>query len=333
MTECLIIGAGIVGLSTAYELKKQGYKVTVIDGDKIGKSSQSAAGILFPLSPWENSKYMQNLCISGHNEYNIFYKNLNLQDKKKISFEKKNLIIFGKNINLARNWYKKNNFVDSNYYDNKLNLIEKNIKEVYKNYLVVKNINILNPLSLINFYKEKLKNLGVIFKKDNIYHIHDFVDFPENHIYDFIIVTAGSWSNEIINKKNIKIKPIKGQLLHFKTKEKLINNIILFDDYYIMQRHNNNIIVGATIEDVGFNSNITKEAKNYLKEAISRIFLKAIYIGELTHTFGFRPYSINDKPYINVDSINNRIIYNFGHYRYGILTSIVSAKMVKNLIT
>tara|TARA_B110000444_G_C18827680_1_gene591270 strand:- start:1169 stop:2170 length:1002 start_codon:yes stop_codon:yes gene_type:complete len=333
MTECLIIGAGIVGLSTAYELKKQGYKVTVIDGDKIGKSSQSAAGILFPLSPWENSKYMQNLCISGHNEYNIFYKNLNLQDKKKISFEKKNLIIFGKNINLARNWYKKNNFVDSNYYDNKLNLIEKNIKEVYKNYLVVKNINILNPLSLINFYKEKLKNLGVIFKKDNIYHIHDFVDFPENHIYDFIIVTAGSWSNEIINKKDIKIKPIKGQLLHFKTKEKLINNIILFDDYYIMQRHNNNIIVGATIEDVGFNSNITKEAKNYLKEAISRIFLKAIYIGELTHTFGFRPYSINDKPYINVDSINNRIIYNFGHYRYGILTSIVSAKMVKNLIT
>lgn len=333
MTECLIIGAGIVGLSTAYELKKQGYKVTVIDGDKIGKSSQSAAGILFPLSPWENSKYMQNLCISGHNEYNIFYKNLNLQDKKKISFEKKNLIIFGKNINLARNWYKKNNFVDSNYYDNKLNLIEKNIKEVYKNYLVVKNINILNPLSLINFYKEKLKNLGVIFKKDNIYNIHDFVDFPENHIYDFIIVTAGSWSNEIINKKDIKIKPIKGQLLHFKTKEKLINNIILFDDYYIMQRHNNNIIVGATIEDVGFNSNITKEAKNYLKEAISRIFLKAIYIGELTHTFGFRPYSINDKPYINVDSINNRIIYNFGHYRYGILTSIVSAKMVKNLIT
>lgn len=333
MTECLIIGAGIVGLSTAYELKKQGYKVTVIDGDKIGKSSQSAAGILFPLSPWENSKYMQNLCISGHNEYNIFYKNLNLQDKKKISFEKKNLIIFGKNINLARNWYKKNNFVDSSYYDNKLNLIEKNIKEVYKNYLVVKNINILNPLSLINFYKEKLKNLGVIFKKDNIYHIHDFVDFPENHIYDFIIVTAGSWSNEIINKKDIKIKPIKGQLLHFKTKEKLINNIILFDDYYIMQRHNNNIIVGATIEDVGFNSNITKEAKNYLKEAISRIFLKAIYIGELTHTFGFRPYSINDKPYINVDSINNRIIYNFGHYRYGILTSIVSAKMVKNLIT
>ena len=333
MTKCLIIGAGIVGLSTAYELKKQGYKVTVIDGDKIGKSSQSAAGILFPLSPWENSKYMQNLCISGHNEYNIFYKNLNLQDKKKISFEKKNLIIFGKNINLARNWYKKNNFVDSNYYDNKLNLIEKNIKEVYKNYLVVKNINILNPLSLINFYKEKLKNLGVIFKKDNIYHIHDFVDFPENHIYDFVIVTAGSWSNEIINKKDIKIKPIKGQLLHFKTKEKLINNIILFDDYYIMQRHNNNIIVGATIEDVGFNSNITIEAKNYLKEAISRIFLKAIYIGDLTHTFGFRPYSINDKPYINVDSINNRIIYNFGHYRYGILTSIASAKMVKNLIT
>ena len=70
-------------------------------------------------------------------------------------------------------------------------------------------------MSLINFYKEKLKNLGVIFKKDNIYHIHDFVDFPENHIYDFIIVTAGSWSNEIINKKRYKNKADKRTVTSF----------------------------------------------------------------------------------------------------------------------
>ena len=39
-----------------------------------------------------------------------------------------------------------------------------------------------------------------------------------------------------------------------------------------------------------------------------------------------------DAPYIKNDKQNKRIIYNFGHYRYGILTAIPSAKMVKKLM-
>ena len=63
MTKCLIVGAGIVGLSTAYDLKKKGFDVTIVDNNKKGQSSRAAAGILFPLSPWENLKYMQELNI------------------------------------------------------------------------------------------------------------------------------------------------------------------------------------------------------------------------------------------------------------------------------
>ena len=59
MTECLIIGSGIVGLVTAYELRKSGCKITVIENQRSGQASKSAAGILFPISPWENKKNMQ----------------------------------------------------------------------------------------------------------------------------------------------------------------------------------------------------------------------------------------------------------------------------------
>ena len=60
MTECLIIGSGIVGLITAYELRKSGYKITVIESRRSGQASKSAAGILFPINPWENKKNMQD---------------------------------------------------------------------------------------------------------------------------------------------------------------------------------------------------------------------------------------------------------------------------------
>ena len=56
MTECLIIGSGIVGLVTAYELRKSGCKITVIESQRSGQASKSAAGILFPINPWENKK-------------------------------------------------------------------------------------------------------------------------------------------------------------------------------------------------------------------------------------------------------------------------------------
>ena len=62
------------------------------------------------------------------------------------------------------------------------------------------------------------------------------------------------------------------------------------------------------------------------------MFLEKLEIGSLKQTYGFRPYSEKDKPHVCIDSNNNKIIYNFGHYRYGILTAIPSAKMVKEFI-
>ena len=332
MTECLIIGAGIVGLSTAYELKKQGYKVTIIDKAKEGQSSKSAAGIIFPLKPWENLKFMQELCITGHSEYNNFLRDLSETDKKTISCEKKDLIIFGKNIKLARKWYEKNKFVESKFIKKKLTQVEKNIKNKYENYLLIKNINTLNPRKLIEFYKKILLSQGVIFKNENIKNIYNYIDHQKNHIYDFVVVTTGSWSKEVFGEEHIQVKPIKGQLLHFKTKKKLLHNVLLYNEYYILPRDDNNIIAGATIEDVGFKSNTTLDAENNLRNFFYEIFDNSIEIKESKMTFGFRPYSESGKPYINKDPKNKRIIYNFGHYRYGILTSIASAKLVSKFM-
>ena len=47
MTKCLIVGAGIVGLSTAYELKKKGFDITIADNNKIGQSQEQQQGYYF----------------------------------------------------------------------------------------------------------------------------------------------------------------------------------------------------------------------------------------------------------------------------------------------
>ena len=51
-----------------------------------------------------------------------------------------------------------------------------------------------------------------------------------------LVIAVGSWSNQILKDSAIDLKPIKGQLLEFKTSKKLIENVILFDDYYIIPK-------------------------------------------------------------------------------------------------
>ena len=95
---------------------------------------------------------------------------------------KKDLIIFGKNIESARKWYEKNKFVESKFIKKKLTQVEKNIKEKYENYLLIKNINTLSPRKLIEFYKKILLSQGVIFKNENIKNIYNYIDYQKNHI-------------------------------------------------------------------------------------------------------------------------------------------------------
>ena len=333
MTKCLIIGSGIVGLITAYELKKSGCDVTIIDKQKPGQSSMSAAGILFPLEPWENKKYMQDLCIAGHNEYNKFFSNFTSLEKDKIGYEKKSILLFGEKIDLARDWYKERTDIKSKYTNEMLNTVENSIKEKYEKFLQIPDISIINPGKFLFFLRDLLSKSGVNFSNEEIDKLDKFLKKKDNHLYDFIIVSAGSWSNSILDKKNIKMKPIKGQLLHIKTNKKLINNILIYNNYYIAQRKDNEIVVGATLEDVGFDTELTESGKNFLEKSLSDLFLEKIEIFNIEQTFGFRPHADKNEPYVCLDPCNKKIIYNFGHYRYGILTAIPSAKIVKRLVS
>ena len=118
----------------------------------------------------------------------------------------------------------------------------------------------------------------------------------------------------------------------FRTNKKIISNTLLFDDLYIIPRGDNKFLIGSTLEDVGFDESISNEAKSIFDQALSKLFSPSIKILEKEYFFGFRPFA-NQKPYICKSKDDERIIYNFGHYRYGILTAIASAKIVDSMVS
>lgn len=82
---------------------------------------------------------------------------------------------------------------------------------------------------------------------------------------DIVINTAGSWSSLITKDliPNFNVKPILGQMVSLQSDKPLLNKVIfasiLGKGGYIVPRRNNEIILGSTMEDIGFEKKITDE--------------------------------------------------------------------------
>ncbi|PWB60208.1 MAG: glycine oxidase ThiO, partial [Nitrosomonadales bacterium] len=60
--DCIILGGGVIGYSTALELARAGIKISLIERNQAGQeSSWAGGGILYPLLPWEYSEAVTRL--------------------------------------------------------------------------------------------------------------------------------------------------------------------------------------------------------------------------------------------------------------------------------
>ncbi|MEJ1959266.1 MAG: FAD-dependent oxidoreductase [Nitrosomonadales bacterium] len=84
---------------------------------------------------------------------------------------------------------------------------------------------------------------------------------------DNYIVTAGAWSKQVLGQYALKmeIKPIRGQMLLFKFLQPPLRHIILQKEMYLIPRRDGHLLVGSTLEDVGFDKMNTQDAHDNLR--------------------------------------------------------------------
>jgi glycine oxidase len=148
-------------------------------------------------------------------------------------------------------------------------------------------------------------------------------------VSDRVVLAAGSWSTlvEGIPLEQSAVRPARGQMVELEAREPALKRIVFGPRCYLVPREDGRVLVGSTMEFVGYRREVTAGAiRDLLSAAIELV--PSLSDSTLGRTWSnFRPYSDLGRPLIGASEIRGLILAT-GHHRMGILLAPVTAEIV-----
>ena len=156
------------------------------------------------------------------------------------------------------------------------------------------------------------------------------------HRGDTVVLAAGAWSRGIEGLPSAlrpPVRPVKGQMiaLQMDAAVPLVTHVVWGPKVYMTPRLDGRLILGATVEEKGFDATITAGAVLALLEAAWRVFpaIEELPVAEMWA--GHRPGSRDDAPILGYGPAGG-LIYATGHHRNGILLAPITADAIARLV-
>lgn len=143
------------------------------------------------------------------------------------------------------------------------------------------------------------------------------------HNADMVLLAAGAWSYDIDGVPPVArppVRPLKGQVisLQMEPRAPIIDRVIWGPGIYLVPRRDGTLILGATVEEKGFDSDLTAGGVFRLLESAWEILpqIEELPIKEMW--VGFRPTSRDDAPILGPTPVEGLVVAT-GHHRNGVL--------------
>jgi len=153
--------------------------------------------------------------------------------------------------------------------------------------------------------------------------------------FDHVVIAAGSWTRRVrvAGVPVFPVKPIRGQLLQLRwSGGAQPAQSIWGSRCYTVPWADGSLLVGATVEDVGFDERSTASGVRELLDAVIELLPDAALASLDGVRVGLRPATTDHLPLLGPLAQHPRVVLAAGHYRNGILLAPLTADLVTRLI-
>jgi glycine oxidase len=160
------------------------------------------------------------------------------------------------------------------------------------------------------------------------------LELPDERVEaKWTIVAAGCFSSRIEGVKGYApVRPAKGQMIALRPEGVEIERVLWSDKVYLVPRNDGRILVGATIEYVGFDKSVTAGSVEKLLSAAIEL-APALATARIEEAWaGLRPDSPDHLPILGPTELEG-LLTATGHFRSGILLAPVTARLIREWVT
>jgi len=341
--DVLILGGGVIGLTTAYFLARDGVRVTVLDQSDFGQeASWAGAGILPPAALAETNTPLETLrCHS----YRLF-PSLSEELRERTGIDNGYLRCGGLELSFgpgeSREEWHGCGITLQTLDEPDLARLEPNLARGLGQAIYLPDMAQLRNPRHLKALLAACKSSGVNLRPGCA--AHGFVSegrrilavktLDGNIPAERFLLATGAWTKPLVDSLgcNIPIKPIRGQIALLNSGSPLFRRILLWGSRYLVPRADGRVLVGSTEEDAGFDKRTTSQAISDLL-SMANMLVPDLATAHLERCWaGLRPGSPDGLPFLGPIPGWDNVFVAAGHFRAGIQLSPGTALVMKECL-
>lgn len=349
-----VVGAGVIGCAVAYELARRGARVHVADPRTPGQgATRASAGILAPYIEGHDPSLLKLVVRSlalyddfvqsviGDGGLDVEYARCGTLQIAADDAETTRLAALARELAQAR-------VVHRVFDRDGAREVEPELSPNVQSALLIPSHGYIVADSLMRALVAAALRLGVEFETTTVTQVggtaaRACVHTSDGRIEsDAVVMAAGSWSPLIPVRAGLEaaggrhpppaVRPVRGQLLRLEVEAPVARHVLWGPGCYVVPLRDGSVLVGATVEHVGFDERPTVGGVRALLNAATS-WLPALENAVFAGTrVGLRPGTDDELPIVGQSATMPAVFYAMGHFRNGVLLTPLTASLVADLV-
>lgn len=342
----VVVGGGVIGLSVAWRAARRGMVVTVVDPAPGTGASAVAAGMLAPVTEVHyGEEALLELNLESSRRYPRFVAELERLTGDDTGYRACGTVTVARDADdLAALEelvaYQRGLELDvERLRSRELRRLEPGLAPTVRGGALVSGDHQVDPRRLVAALLAACRRCGVRLVARRAVALESGAVALEGggvETGDAVVLAAGCWSSEVAGATaapTVPVRPVKGQIVRLRGSAGPlpIDRNVRGVDAYLVPRADGELVVGATVEERGFDTEVTGGAVHDLLRAALELVPDVAELTLVEASAGLRPGTPDNGPVVGHTAVDG-VVAATGHYRNGILLAPVTADAVVELL-